>query len=95
MKILTTGGLGAVGWPLVALLREKGNEVWVLDRPHHHGLNGRYYFRGDIGQYRQIETIFDREKFDVVYNLGAELVGISKDVTDKFPIKQMRKRSEC
>ena len=40
MKILTTGGLGDVGWPLVALLREKGNEVWVLDRPRHHGLNG-------------------------------------------------------
>src|SRR6266478_4474340 len=141
MKILTTGGLGAVGWPLVALLREKGNEVWVLDRPHHHGLNGRYYFCGDIGQYPQIEGIFDREKFDVVYNLAAEfgringedfyetmwqtnaigtkniirlqekygfkLVHFSRsevygdydgvmleDVTDKFPIKQMRKRLE-
>ena len=40
MKILTTGSLRAVDWRLVALLREKGNEVWVLDRPHHHGLNG-------------------------------------------------------
>ena len=39
MKILTTDGFGAVDWPLVALLRKKGNEVWV-DRPHHHGLNG-------------------------------------------------------
>jgi hypothetical protein len=32
--------LGSVDWPLVTSLREKGNEVWVLDWPHHHGLNG-------------------------------------------------------
>lgn len=72
MKILATGGLGAVGAPLVALLREKGHEVWVLDRPHHHGLNGKYYFRGDIGHYRQLERVFDQVQFDLVYNLAAE-----------------------
>lgn len=72
MKILVTGGLGAVGSPLVGLLRQKGNEVWVLDRPHNHGLNGQYYFRGDIGHYRQLERVFDRHEFDVVYNLAAE-----------------------
>jgi dTDP-glucose 4,6-dehydratase len=64
--------LGTVGSPLVALLRDKGNEVWVLDRPHHHGLNGKYYVRGDIGQYRQLERLFDQDKFDLVYNLAAE-----------------------
>jgi dTDP-glucose 4,6-dehydratase len=72
MKILATGGLGAVGSPLVALLRQEGNEVWVLDRPHHHGLDGKYYFRGDIGHYRQLERLFDAHKFDLVYNLAAE-----------------------
>lgn len=72
MKILVTGGLGAVGSPLTALLRTKGHEVWVLDRPHHHGLNGRYYFRADVGYYRQVEEVFERQKFDVVYHLAAE-----------------------
>lgn len=72
MKILVTGGLGAVGAPLTALLREKGHEVWVLDRPHHHGFNGRYYFRADVGYFRQVEEIFERQKFDVVYHLAAE-----------------------
>lgn len=72
MKILVTGGLGAVGAPLTALLRTKGNEVWVLDRPHHHGLDGKYYFRADVGYYRQVEEAFERQKFDVVYHLAAE-----------------------
>lgn len=72
MKILVTGGLGAVGSPLTNLLRKKGNEVWVLDRPHHHGFNGKYYYRADVGYYRQMEEVFERQKFDVVYHLAAE-----------------------
>lgn len=72
MNILVTGGLGAVGSPLTDLLRKKGHTVWVLDRPHHHGLEGKYYFRGDVGFYRQLEEIFEIQKFDVVYHLAAE-----------------------
>lgn len=72
MKILITGGLGAVGAPLTALLRTKGHEVWVLDRPHHHGLEGRFYIRADVGFYRQVAEVFDQQKFDVVYHLAAE-----------------------
>jgi dTDP-glucose 4,6-dehydratase len=72
MKILVTGGLGAVGEPLVARLRGEGHEVWVVDRPHHHGLNGRYYFRGDVGEYRQMKWIFDQVPFDFVYHAAAE-----------------------
>ena len=72
MRILVTGGLGAVGSPLTNLLRKKGNEVWVLDRPHHQGLDGKYYFRADVGYYRQVEEVFDRQIFDIVYHLAAE-----------------------
>lgn len=72
MRILVTGGLGAVGAPLTARLRERGHEVWVLDRPHHHGLAGRYYFRCDVGEFRQLENVFDRVDFDFVYHAAAE-----------------------
>ncbi|MEE8522891.1 MAG: NAD(P)-dependent oxidoreductase, partial [Thermoanaerobaculia bacterium] len=72
MRILVTGGLGAIGSPLTAKLREQGHEVWVLDRPHHHGLAGRYYFRCDIGEFRQVENLFDRVDFDFVYHAAAE-----------------------
>jgi dTDP-glucose 4,6-dehydratase len=72
MRILVTGGLGAVGEPLVSGLRAAGHEVWVVDRPHHHGFNGRYYFRGDVGEYRQMQSIFDQVPFDFVYHAAAE-----------------------
>lgn len=72
MKILVTGGLGAVGSPLTSKLREGGHEVWVLDRPHHHGWKGRYYFRCDVGEHRQLAEVFDRVEFDFVYHAAAE-----------------------
>ena len=72
MKILVTGGLGAVGTPLTDELRRRGNEVWVCDKPHHHGLNGQFYRRCDVGEYRQVESLFDENKFDTVYHMAAE-----------------------
>jgi len=72
MKILVTGGLGTVGAPLADELRRRGHEVWVTDRLHHHGLDGRYYLRCDIGYARQVQEIFERQPFDFVYHLAAE-----------------------
>jgi dTDP-glucose 4,6-dehydratase len=72
LRILVTGGLGAVGAPLTAKLRERGHEVWVLDRPHHHGLAGAWYFRCDVGEHRQLQAVFDRQGFDLVYHAAAE-----------------------
>ena len=72
MRILVTGGLGAVGAPMARLLRERGEEVWAQDRSHHHGENGRYFFRADVGEYRQMENVFDRAPFDFVYHAAAE-----------------------
>ncbi len=72
MKILVTGGLGAVGAPLTEELRRRGHEVWVLDRAHHHGLRGGGYFRCDVGEHRQLAAVFDRVGFDLVYHAAAE-----------------------
>lgn len=72
MKILVIGGLGTVGVPLVDELRRRDHEVWVADRNLHQGLEGRYYFRCDIGYHRQVKELFARQSFDYVYHLAAE-----------------------
>jgi dTDP-glucose 4,6-dehydratase len=69
MRILVTGGLGAVGAPLAHVLKQRGHEVWVADRPHAPGPN---YLRCDVGIYRQVERLFEQHEFDFVYHLAAE-----------------------
>lgn len=69
MKILVTGGLGAVGRPLVAELRRRGHDVWIADRPHHHDPQ---YVRCDIGEYRQVERAIAAAGCELVYHLAAE-----------------------
>ncbi len=68
-KILVTGALGTVGTYLVQKLKLAGHDVWMLDLSHHHDPQ---YFRADIGRYKQLEQIFDKHRFDYVYNLAAE-----------------------
>ncbi|MCC6904871.1 MAG: NAD(P)-dependent oxidoreductase, partial [Anaerolineae bacterium] len=69
MRILVTGGIGAVGTPLTAELRRRGHEVWVADRVHSHVQN---YLRCDVGVHRQVERLFTDRSFDLVYHLAAE-----------------------
>jgi dTDP-glucose 4,6-dehydratase len=69
MNILVTGGLGAVGRPLVKELRRLGHEVWICDRGHHRDPN---YFRCDMGEYRQVEQLFRGVTYDMVYHLAGE-----------------------
>lgn len=70
LKVLVTGGLGAVGSSLVGELRRRGHVVWVLDLPH----EGRIanYLRCDVGNFRQLERVFEGHRFDYVYHLAAE-----------------------
>lgn len=69
MKILVTGGKGVVGTQLVKVLQDRGHNVWVCDLKHSHEDK---YIRADIGNYRQIENVFKKHKFDYVYHLAAE-----------------------
>ncbi len=69
MKVLVTGGLGAVGSKLVEELGRRGHEVYVADLPHS---GGARYFRCDVGHFRQVERIFAGHEFDYVYHLAAE-----------------------
>ncbi len=70
MKILVTGGLGAVGAPLCRELNAPGYEVWVCDLPHSEGPN---YMRCDVGDYREVQRMMDRlNDVEFVYHLAAE-----------------------
>ena len=82
MRILVTGGLGTVGAGLVNGLRARGHHVVSLDLAHqpdeigftlHTDVENPGYARCDIGEFRQLERVFDRlGPIDYVYNAAAE-----------------------
>jgi dTDP-glucose 4,6-dehydratase len=82
MRILVTGGLGTVGGGLVQELQERGHHVLACDlehRPDEWGFSLRsdavvpHYARCDVGEYRQLERLFDQlGPFDYVYHTAAE-----------------------
>lgn len=82
MRILVTGGLGTVGAGLIKELRGRGHHVVSCDLPHQHDevgfslrtdVEAPLYARCDIGEFRQIERVFERlGPFDYVYNCAAE-----------------------
>ncbi len=69
MRILVTGGRGAVGRPLTDILRARGHDVWVCDVAH--AADPRY-LRCDVGEYRELQAVMDQVNPEFVYHLGAE-----------------------
>jgi len=82
MRILVTGGLGIVGGGLINELRSRGHLVVSCDlyhQPDEIGFSLRtdvekpLYARCDVGEFRQIERVFERMgPFDYVYHCAAE-----------------------
>lgn len=82
MRILVTGGLGTVGAGLVAELRSRGFHVVSCDLTHQpdeigfslgSDVDTPRYARCDIGEFRQLERVFERMgPFDYVYHCAAE-----------------------
>lgn len=69
MKILVTGGTGFIGSNLVNELESRDHDVIRCDL-----LNQRYdkYIRCDVSNIRQVQKIFETNRFDYVYHLAAE-----------------------
>ena len=70
-RILVTGGAGFIGTNLVNELRKRGHEVIASDL---YNTDRDDYIRADVRNYRQLERVFEIEKwkFDSVYHLAAE-----------------------
>jgi len=67
--VLITGGSGFIGTNLGNELLKRGHEVISLDQYHTDRNN---HIRADVRNYRQLEKIFVKDKFDFVYHLAAE-----------------------
>lgn len=68
-NILVTGGAGFIGSNLVNELVNRGHRVISLDL---FNTDRENYVRADVRNYRQLERVFGKEKFDYVYHLAAE-----------------------
>ncbi len=81
-KILVTGSKGVVGSYLIRMLSEKGHDVFGIDLFHGAGAVGWEhemskskftYARCDVGDFRQLERVFEKAgPFDFVYHAAAE-----------------------
>ncbi len=67
-NILVTGSKGTLGTPLVKELLKRGHAVTQCDLQHQRDPD---YIRADVGNYRQLERVFERD-YDFVYHLAAE-----------------------
>ena len=82
MRILVTGGLGTVGSGLIGELRSRGHHVVSCDLSHQADeigfslrtdVEAPTYARCDVGQFQQIERVFERTgPFDYVFHCAAE-----------------------
>ncbi len=68
-RVLVSGGGGFIGTHLVRRLASLGNEVLACDLLSSERVNS---VRCDVREFRQLERIFDKGKFDFVYHLAAE-----------------------
>lgn len=82
MNILVTGGAGFIGRWVVKRLLEDGNNVLALDNLSNGRLenieefksnSGFKFIEGDIKDEKLLDEIFIRNKFDIIYHLGASI----------------------
>jgi dTDP-glucose 4,6-dehydratase len=68
-SILVTGGTGFIGTNLVKELEDRGHDVLALDLLN---CERDRFVRADVGNFRQLERVFEAHEFDHVFHLAAE-----------------------
>ncbi len=64
-----TGGHGFIGTHLVEELQNRGHDAWTCDLYNSAREN---YKRCDVREYRQLERLFEKHTFELVYHAAAE-----------------------
>lgn len=84
MKMLVTGGAGFIGSHIVDALLEKGHEVAIIDNMvtgQKENINPTATFYEIDIRDKEVQAIFAKEKFDVVFHQAAQL-DVRKSVSD-------------
>ncbi len=86
-KVLVFGGFGFLGYYLIKELINRGFSVSVADISEDEELKNQVsYTYCDIFDEAQVKSVFDKENFDIVYNLAGFA---NLDNAIKFPVKTM------
>lgn len=84
MAILVTGGAGYIGSHTAAALRERGEDVVVLDNlqtGHRQAAEGCVFYQGDIRDEAMLDNIFRSHEIDAVIHFAANSL-VQESMTD-------------
>jgi len=94
-KILITGGAGFIGSAFTRLAVKRDYQVIVLDNLAYAGdlvrlkeIKGRYkFYKADICRRKQIESIFEKEKPQIILNFAAQ-THVDRSIQDARPFME-------
>ena len=87
-KVLVFGGFGFLGYYLLKELLSRGYEVVVADiKDNSEFKDVVHYLHCDISDQKQVDTVFQNQNYDIVYNLAGFA---NLDFSIKAPLKTMQ-----
>jgi UDP-glucose 4-epimerase len=87
-KVLVFGGFGFLGYYLLKELLSRGYEVVVADiKDDSEFKDIVHYLHCDISDQKQVDTVFQNQNYDIVYNLAGFA---NLDFSIKAPLKTMQ-----
>lgn len=87
-RVLVFGGFGFLGYYLLKELLSRGYEVVVADIKDNFEFKERvHYIHCDISDQKQVDTVFQNQNYDIVYNLAGFA---NLDFSIEAPLKTMQ-----
>ena len=98
MKILILGGTGAIGTPLIAILRQNQDiQICVTSRSEHSSEENVQYLKADVLNQSELENILMRNHWDAVIDfmiysesVFRQRIGLLLKSTDQYFFLWMR-----